>query len=70
MKLIQIIIYSLSSPDRQALVVAFDEVHVVTGPIVHLKVRTECEQQRFARTVEMVAHLQRTRCQRTEHLQH
>jgi len=61
--------YSLSSPDRQTLVVAFDEIHVIASPVVHLKVGTEREQQRFASTVEMVAHLQRARRQRSEHLQ-
>jgi len=61
---------SLSRSDRQALVVALDEIHVVAGPVVHLEVRTKREQQRFAGAVKMVAHLQRARRQRAEHLWH
>ena len=58
----------LSGADGQAFVVTLDEVKIVAGPVERLEFRREFEEERLAGSVEMVAHVQRARGQRTEHL--
>lgn len=60
--------YLLSGTDRQTLRVALDEVKVLPAPVEHLEVGVELVQQRFARTVEVVRHVQRAGCEGTKHL--
>lgn len=50
---------AVAGPDRQALRVALDEVEVLPAPVEHLEVGVEFVQQRLARAVEVVRHVQR-----------
>lgn len=59
---------SVSGTDRQTLRVALDEVKVLPAPVEHLEVGVELVQQRFARTVEVVRHVQRAGCEGTKHI--
>lgn len=58
----------LSGADRQALVVALDEVQVVPGPVERLEPRRKPKEQGLTGTVKVVAHVQGARGQRTKHL--
>lgn len=48
----------LSSTDGQGLVIAFDEVHVVTCPLIGTELRIKSEEQRFSCSIEVVADFQ------------
>ena len=58
----------LPGADGQALVVTLDEVKIVAGPVERLEFRRELEEEGLAGSVEMVAHVQRARGERTKHL--
>lgn len=51
--------FAVASADRQALRVALDEVEVLPAPVEHLEVGVEFVQQRLARAVKVVRHVQR-----------
>lgn len=59
---------SISGTDRQTLRVALDEVEVLPGPVEHLEVGIKLVQQRLARTVEVIRHVQRAGCEGTKHV--
>lgn len=60
--------FSVASADRQALRVALDEVEVFPAPVEHLEVGVEFVQQRLARAVKVVRHVQRAGRQRAKYI--
>lgn len=59
---------SVSGTDRQTLRVSLDEVEVLPAPVEHFEVGVELVQQRLARTVKMIRHVQRAGCEGTKHI--
>lgn len=60
--------FAVPSADRQALRVALDEVEVLPAPVEHLEVGVEFVQQRLARAVKVVRHVQRAGRQRAKYI--
>lgn len=58
----------LSSTDGKALVISFDEIEIVASPVEKLKPWGELEQERFAGSIEKIAHVEGTRRQSPKHL--
>jgi hypothetical protein len=59
----------LASTNRQTLRISLDEVEVLATPMKNFEAGVELVQKRFARAVEVIGHVQRTRCESTKNLQ-
>lgn len=53
-------LYLLSSTNGKALIVAFNEVHIISSPVVDLELGLEPEQERLSCSIEMITDLKGT----------